>query len=69
MPRRTNPIEFQTWHSAAELTSGVVDKRNHKRADAKRNRRNRHYVKLVIRERLGQTDAPDDADPDPEPTT
>lgn len=52
MPRRTNPHEFQSWQSAAELTSGVVDKRNHKRADAKRNRRNRHYVKLVIRERL-----------------
>ena len=52
MPRRTNPGEFQSWQSASELTAGVVDKRNHKRADAKRNRRNRHYVKLVIRERL-----------------
>ena len=52
MPKRTTPKQFQTWQSAAELTAGVVDKRNHKRADAKRNRRNRHYVKLVIRERL-----------------
>ena len=56
MPRRTNPTEFQSWQSAAELTSGVVDKRSHKRADAKRNRRNRHYVKLVIRERLDTLD-------------
>ena len=42
MPRRTNPAEFQSWQSANELTAGVVDKRNQKRADAKRNRRNRH---------------------------
>jgi hypothetical protein len=60
MPRRTNPTEFQSWQSASELTAGVVDKRNHKRADAKRNRRNRHYVKLVIRERLDDLN-PDDA--------
>ncbi|MBC8154874.1 MAG: hypothetical protein H7Z72_18410 [Bacteroidetes bacterium] len=59
MPRRTSPIEFQSWQSASELTAGVVDKRNHKRADAKRNRRNRHYVKLVIRERLDNLDAED----------
>ena len=59
MPRRTNPAEFQSWQSANELTAGVVDKRNHKRADAKRNRRNRHYVKLVIRERLDNLDADD----------
>lgn len=56
MPKRTSPKQFQSWQSAGELTAGVVDKRNHKRADAKRNRRNRHYVKLVIKERLSSPD-------------
>ncbi len=64
MPKRTSPAQFQTWQSATELTAGVVDKRNHKRADAKRNRRNRHYVKLVIKERLAN---PGDADDEPQP--
>lgn len=52
MPKRTTPKAFQHWQTAAELTEGIVDKRNHKRADAKKSRRNRHYVKLVINERL-----------------
>ena len=60
MPKRTSPSQFQSWQSASELTAGVVDKRGHKRADAKRNRRNRHYVKLVIKERLGNPDANSD---------
>lgn len=57
MPKRTSPAKFQSWQSASELTAGVVDKRSHKRADAKRNRRNRHYVKLVIRERIDNPNA------------
>lgn len=30
----------------------VQDKRNEKRADAKKGRRNRHYVKLLIKQQL-----------------
>ncbi|MBC8112203.1 MAG: hypothetical protein H7Y04_14195 [Verrucomicrobia bacterium] len=50
--KRTSPKQFQSWQTADELSSGVQDKRNHKRASAKKNRRNRHYVKLVINQRI-----------------
>jgi hypothetical protein len=37
-----------------ELDRLVKDKRNNKRADAKKERRNRHYVKVLIKHQLGR---------------
>jgi hypothetical protein len=34
------------------LDNIVVDKRNQKRADAKKGRRNRHYTKLLINQQV-----------------
>lgn len=35
-----------------DLAHIVKDKRNEKRADAKKERRNRHYVKVLIKQQL-----------------
>lgn len=35
-----------------DLSEIVVDKRNAKRSDAKKERRNRHYVKLLIKQQI-----------------
>jgi hypothetical protein len=49
MPRRTSVADATRIEKATDLSDIVQDKRNHKRADAKRNRRNRHYVKLLLK--------------------
>ena len=38
-----------------DLERIVKDKRNNKRADAKKERRNRHYVKVLIKHQLNHT--------------
>ncbi|MDZ7897045.1 MAG: hypothetical protein U5N85_03305 [Arcicella sp.] len=52
MPRRTSLNDVQEIEDLNNLDRIVVDKRNHKRADAKKNRRNRHYTKLLIKSQI-----------------
>ena len=49
MPKRTSINEVQNLDDLNDLERIVRDKRNHKRADAKKERRNRHYTKLLIK--------------------
>lgn len=56
MPRRTSIADAARIEKADDLSNIVQDKRNHKRADAKRNRRNRHYVKLLLKHLPQQPD-------------
>ncbi len=52
MPKRTSINDVQRMDDLNDLDRIVIDKRNAKRADAKRNRRNRHYVKVLIKSQL-----------------
>ncbi len=52
MPKRTSVKDVSRLEDLNELDRLVKDKRNEKRADAKKNRRNRHYVNLLIRHQL-----------------
>lgn len=52
MPKRTSINDIQAMEDINYLDKIVQDKRNHKRADAKKERRNRHYVKLLIKQQL-----------------
>lgn len=52
MPKRTSINDIQAMEDLNDLDKIVQDKRNHKRADAKKERRNRHYVKLLIKQQL-----------------
>ncbi len=52
MPKRTSVNDVSRLEHLNELDRLVKDKRNEKRADAKKNRRNRHYVNLLIRHQL-----------------
>jgi uncharacterized protein involved in outer membrane biogenesis len=52
MPKRTSPNQIQTITDLNNLDQIVVDKRNQKRADAKKGRRNRHYTKLLINQQI-----------------
>ncbi len=52
MPRRTSLNDIQEIDDLNNLDRIVVDKRNTKRADAKKNRRNRHYTKLLIKHQI-----------------
>jgi hypothetical protein len=49
MPRRTSINDIQEITDLNNLERIVQDKRNDKRADAKKNRRNRHYTKVLIK--------------------
>lgn len=49
MPKRTSINDVQKIDDLNDLERIVIDKRNDKRADAKKNRRNRHYVKVLIK--------------------
>ena len=49
MPKRTSVNEVQNLDDLNDLERIVRDKRNHKRADAKKERRNRHYTKVLIK--------------------
>jgi hypothetical protein len=56
MPKRTSINDVNRMEDLNELDRLVKDKRNKKRADAKKNRRNRHYVNLLIRHQLTHGD-------------
>ncbi|MGY6523757.1 MAG: hypothetical protein ACXIUD_18650 [Mongoliitalea sp.] len=56
MPKRTSINDIQELQDLNDLDRIVQDKRNHKRADAKKERRNRHYVKLLIKQQLKGSD-------------
>ncbi len=57
MPKRTSPNDINDLEDLNDLDRLVVDKRNAKRATAKKERRNRHYVKLLIKNQLKSDDA------------
>lgn len=52
MPKRTSVNDIQKIEDLNELERIVKDKRNDKRAGAKKERRNRHYVKVLIKHQL-----------------
>ena len=52
MPKRTSPNQIQSITDLNNLDKIVVDKRNEKRADAKKGRRNRHYTKRLINQQV-----------------
>ena len=52
MPKRTSINDVQKMDDLNDLDRIVIDKRNAKRADAKKNRRNRHYIKVLIKSQL-----------------
>lgn len=54
MPKRTSISDIKQIEDLNDLDRIVQDKRNDKRADAKKERRNRHYVKLLIKHQLKQ---------------
>lgn len=54
MVKRNSPNDIRSLDDLSRLGEIVVDKRNGKRADAKRNRRNRHYERQFIRNSLSQ---------------
>jgi hypothetical protein len=54
MPKRTSINDVKQIEDLNDLDRIVKDKRNGKRADAKKERRNRHYVKLLIKHQLKQ---------------
>lgn len=50
MPKRTNLNNYKNIQRADDLEREVQDKRFGKRAKSKKNRRNRHYVKNMIKQ-------------------
>lgn len=52
MPKRTSINDVKMIDDLNDLSEIVIDKRNEKRADAKKGRRNRHYIKLLIRHQV-----------------
>lgn len=52
MPKRTSMNDVKSLDQLNDLDRIVVDKRNIKRAFAKKERRNRHYVKVLIKQQL-----------------
>ena len=57
MPKRTSVNDVKEIDDLNNLDQIVKDKRNEKRADAKKSRRNRHYVKLLIKQQLKDGDS------------
>jgi hypothetical protein len=49
VPKRNSPNDIKKLEDLNRLNDIVKDKRNSKRADAKKNRRNRHYGKQFIK--------------------
>ena len=62
MPKRNSPNDLQTLDDLNRLDEIIVDKRNEQRADAKKNRRNRHYGRQFIRNAIGRGLADDAGD-------
>ena len=56
MPKRTSVNDVKNIEDLNNLESLVKDKRLAKRKDAKKNRRNRHYVKILIKYQMKSTD-------------
>jgi len=56
MPKRTSVNDVKIIDDLNDLGKIVKDKRNQKRADAKKERRNRHYVKLLIKQQITHQD-------------
>lgn len=56
MPKRTSVNDIKKMGDLNDLERIVKDKRNDKRADAKKGRRNRHYVKVLIKQQLKRDD-------------
>jgi hypothetical protein len=52
MPKRTSINDVKHLDELNDLDKIVLDKRNEKRADAKKERRNRHYVKVLIKNQI-----------------
>jgi hypothetical protein len=52
MSKRTSISDVKELEQLNDLSLIVKDKRNAKRADAKKERRNRHYNKLLIKQQL-----------------
>ena len=52
MTRRNSPRDIQALDDLSSLEQIVTDKRQQKRAAAKKSRRNRHYEKQFIRNAL-----------------
>lgn len=52
MPKRTSINDVKEIEHLNDLDHLVKDKRNEKRADAKKESRNRHYVKVLIKYQL-----------------
>ena len=50
--KRTSINDIQEIEDLNNLERIVKDKRNDKRADAKKGRRNRHYVKVLIKHQI-----------------
>lgn len=52
MAKRTSMNDVKNLEQLNDLDHIVKDKRNAKRSDAKKGRRNRHYVKFLIKQQL-----------------
>ena len=56
MPKKTSINDVRVLSDLDDLKLFVKDKRVAKRADAKKERRNRHYVKVLIKSQLNNYD-------------
>ena len=56
MPKKTSINDVRVLSDLDDLKLIVKDKRVAKRADAKKERRNRHYVKVLIKSQLNNYD-------------
>lgn len=61
MPKRSSPAALQAFDDLAALDAVIVDKRQGKRANAKRGRRNRHYERQFLRHSVVHLPLPDKA--------
>lgn len=52
MPKRTSINDVKEIEQLNDLEQIVKDKRNQKRKEAKKEQRNRHYVKVLIKYQL-----------------
>lgn len=57
MPLRNSPKKIEKLTDLQNLDQLIIDKRNHKRANTKKNRRNRHYEKQFIKNALSIKDS------------
>lgn len=56
MPKRTSISDIKNLDDLNDLDSIVKDKRLGKRTEAKKNRRNRHYIKILIKHQIKSKD-------------